>query len=135
MQSNVSTIVAATVFLALALTNVVLMLEASSPSRNAKTKTRLIAVHRVIGYLFVAMFCILAYSMSRRLAGTGITGHLPTHLVLHIVLALSLVPLLLLKILLARFYKQRDSSLMALGITIFIISFVFVSIPTLSELL
>jgi hypothetical protein len=54
MQSNVSTIVAAAVFLALALTNVALMLEASSPSHNAKTTTRLIAAHRVIGYLFCA---------------------------------------------------------------------------------
>jgi hypothetical protein len=65
----------------------------------------------------------------------GITGHLPTHLVLHVVLVLVLVPLLLLKILIARRYKHSHSSLKALGITIFVISFVLVSIPTLSELL
>lgn len=40
--------------LALALTNVALMLEAPSPSHNAKTTTRLIAAHQVIGYLFCA---------------------------------------------------------------------------------
>jgi len=44
--------------------------------------------------------------MSQRLAGLGITGHLPTHLVLHITLVLVLVPLLLLKILIARRYKH-----------------------------
>jgi ferredoxin-NADP reductase len=51
------------------------------------------------------------------------------------VLVLVLVPLLLLKILIARRYKQSHSSLKALGITIFVISFVLVAIPTLSELL
>lgn len=135
MHPNVSTILVAAVFLALALTNVVVMLEASSPSRNARTKSRLIAVHRVAGYLFVALFCIMVYSMSRRVAGAGITAHMPTYLVLHIVLAFSLVPLLLLKIVIARFYKQNYSSLRALGAAIFIVSFVLVSIPTFSELL
>jgi ferredoxin-NADP reductase len=135
MHPNVSTIVAAAVFLALAFTNVVLMLEASNPSRNAATKSRLIVVHRVGGYLFVALFCIMAYIMSRRLAGAGITNHLPTYLVLHIVLALSLGPLVLLKLVIARFYKQSFSSLRALGMAIFVISFVLVSIPTFSELL
>jgi hypothetical protein len=89
MRSNLSTVVAAAFFLALALTNVVLMLEASSSSRSAKMKPQLIAAHRVAGYLFVILFCIMAYSMSQRLAGSGITGHLPTYLVVHIVLALS----------------------------------------------
>jgi ferredoxin-NADP reductase len=83
----------------------------------------------------VILFCIMAYSMSQRLAGSGITGHLPTYLVLHIVLALVLVPLLLLKILVARRYKQSHSSLKALGIAIFVVSFVLVSIPAFSELL
>lgn len=59
----------------------------------------------------------------------------PTYLIVHIVLALSLVPLLLLKIVIARFYKQNHSSLMVLGMTIFVVAFVLVSIPTFSELL
>src|SRR4029077_13204480 len=65
----------------------------------------------------------------------GITGHLPTHLVLHIVLVLVLVPVLFLKVLIARRYKHSHSSLKALGIAIFVISFALVSIPTASELL
>jgi ferredoxin-NADP reductase len=77
----------------------------------------------------------MAYSMSQRLVGLGISGHLPIHLVLHIVLVLVLVPLLFLKILIARRYKHSHSSLKALGIAIFVISFALVSIPTLSELL
>jgi ferredoxin-NADP reductase len=134
-MSNISAIVAGVGFVTLAAANVVVMLEASQPSRSAATRSRLIAVHRAGGYLFVILLCIMAYSMSQRLAGLGITGHLPTHLVLHIVLVLVLVPLLLLKILIARRYKHSHSSLKALGITIFAISFVLVSIPAFSELL
>jgi len=134
-MSNISAIVAGVAFVTLAATNVVVMLEASQPSRNTMTRNRLIAAHRAGGYLFVILLCIMAYSMSQRLVGVGISGHLPTHLVLHIVLVLILVPLLFLKILIARRYKQSHSSLKALGIAIFIISFALVSIPTLSEIL
>jgi len=132
---NISAIVAGIAFVTLAATNVVVMLEASQPSRNGTTRTRLIALHKAGGYLFVILLCIMAYSMSQRLAGLGITGHLPTHLVLHIVLVLVLVPLLFLKILIARRYKHSHSSLKALGIAIFVISFALVCIPTLSEIL
>jgi glycine betaine catabolism B len=134
-MSNISAIVAGIALVTLAAASVVAMLEASRPSRSITTRTRLIAFHRASGYLFVILLCIMAYSMSQRLAGLGITAHLPTHLVLHIVLALVLVPLLLLKILIARRYKHSHSSLKALGISIFVISFVLVSIPAFSELL
>src|SRR5579872_6947176 len=135
LMLNISAIVAGLAFVTLAATNVVVMLEASQPSRSGMTKTRLIALHKAGGYLFVIVLCIMAYSMSQRLVGVGITGHLPTHLVLHIALVLVLVPLLFLKILIARRYQHSHSSLKALGIAIFVISFALVSIPTLSELL
>ena len=134
-MANTSNIVAGVVFVTLAAVNVVAMLEASQPSRNGTTRTRLIALHKAGGYLFVSLLCIMVYSMSQRLVGVGITGHLPAHLVLHIVLVLVLVPLLFLKILIARRYKHSHSSLKALGIAIFVISFALVTIPTLSELL
>jgi hypothetical protein len=134
-MSSISAIVAGIAFVTLAAVNVVVMLEASQPSCNGSTRTRLIAVHRAGGYLFVILFCIVAYSMSQRLAGSGMTGHLPTYLVLHVVFVLVLVPLLLLKILMARRYKQSYPALKALGIAIFVISFVLVSIPAFSELL
>src|SRR3984893_11485153 len=134
-MANTSTIVAGVAFVTLAAVNVVVMLEASQPSRNGTTRTRLIALHKVGGYLFVTLLSIMAYSMSQRLVSVGITGHLPTHLVLHIVLVLVLVPVLFLKVLIARRYKHSHSSLKALGIAIFVISVALVSIPTLSELL
>jgi ring-1,2-phenylacetyl-CoA epoxidase subunit PaaE len=134
-MSNISAIVAGTTFVALAASNVVIMLEASQPSRSPAARSRLIAAHRAGGYLFVTLFCTMVYGMTQRLAGVGITGHLPTYLVLHIVLVLFLIPLLLLKILIVRRYGQSQSALKALGIAIFVIAFVVVAIPTMSELL
>src|ERR1700693_1220501 len=133
-MANIPAIVAGGAFVTLAAANVVVILEGFQPSRNGTARARLIAVHRVGGYLFVTLFCIMTYSMSQRLAGLGITGHLPTHLVLHIALVLVLVPLLFLKILIARRYQHSHSSLKALGLAMFVISFAIVSIPTLSEL-
>src|SRR5580700_593593 len=134
-MSHISDTFSGIAFVVLAAANVVVMLEASRPSSKVTTRNRLIALHRVGGYLFVILFCIMAYSMSQRLTGSGITGDLPAYLVLHIVLVFVLVPLLLLKILIARCYKQSHSSLKALGITIFVISFLLVAIPVFSELL
>jgi hypothetical protein len=134
-MSNISAIVAGIAFVSLAAANVVVMLEASQPSRSMTMRSRLIAAHRASGYLFVILLCIMVYTMSQRLAGVGISGHLSTHLVLHITLVLVLVPMILLKILIARRYKHSHSSLKALGITIFVISFVLVAIPTFSEFL
>src|ERR1700733_15963562 len=134
-MSHSSDVFSGIAFVTLAAASVVVMLEASRPSHNVTTRSRLIALHRVAGYLFVIVFCIMAYSMSQRLAGSGITGDLPAYLVLHVVLVFVLVPLLLLKILIARRYKQSHSSLKALGITIFVISFLLVAIPVFSQLL
>jgi uncharacterized membrane protein len=58
-MSNVLDMVAGIAFVALAATNVVVMLEASQPSRNGATRSRLIALHRTGGYLFVILFCIM----------------------------------------------------------------------------
>jgi ferredoxin-NADP reductase len=122
-------------FVVLAAINAVVMLEAHRPVRGSVTKNRLIAAHRIGGYLFVILFCMMTYNMSQKLAGSGITGHLPIHLVFHVVLVLVLVPLLVLKILIARRYKQSHSSLKALGVGIFVVSFVLVAIPSFSEIL
>src|ERR1700739_3572951 len=100
MQPSIS-MIAASVLVVLAFANVVLMLETSRPLRRTTTKLRLMAAHRALGYVFVGVFCVMAYTMSQRLASVGI-GRLPTFVVAHVVLALSVVPLLLLKIAIAR---------------------------------
>src|SRR3954462_7436321 len=134
-MSVVSEMFSSLVFVALDALNMIVILEKDKPSRKTITKDRLMAIHRLGGYLFVSLFCIIVYSMSEKLAGVGMTAHLPTYLVFHIVLVLVLVPLVLLKVLVARRYKQRQSLLTGLGVSIFVVSLVLVAIPALSETL
>src|SRR2546423_13291593 len=51
--------------------NVWLILQASARVRDAKASTRLIAAHRIGGYLFVALFCVMGYFMVARLGDVG----------------------------------------------------------------
>src|SRR6266446_5160160 len=111
-----------------------LMLEAGR-TQNAGTRARLVLLHRIGGYAFVILFCVMVYVMSQRLIGEGLSHQLPTHLVAHVVLALVLAPLLLLKVSIARRYKQYHFMLMPLGLTIFITSVVLVALPAFSEFL
>jgi ferredoxin-NADP reductase len=57
---NISAILGGVAFVMLAGTNAVLMFEASQPGREAAMRTRLIAVHREVGYLFVVTGSIVA---------------------------------------------------------------------------
>ena len=127
-------LVAGVLFAGLAICNVVFMLEAER-TQNPAAKSRLALLHRIGGYAYVAQFCIMAYLMSPRVMGLGLSDKLPKYLLVHIVLVLVLVPLLVLKILIVRRYKHRYSLLMPLGLSIFIISALLVAIPAFSEFL
>ena len=128
-----STLLAGAAFVASDALNVVVMLEASRPACNGKAKSRLIAIHRIGGYMFAIFLCIMVWVMSRRLVGVGLSK-LPAD-VLHVAIAVALVPLLGLKILIARRYKHLHSLLMPLGLAIFAATFVMVSLPVLSQAL
>jgi len=83
-------------------------------------------IHRVAGYAFIALFVILCYFMFLRVKGWS--DELPGRLILHMVLALSLAPLLLVKVIVARYQKAARDLLMALGIGIFTIAFSVVAV-------
>ncbi|HKA28361.1 MAG TPA: iron-sulfur cluster-binding domain-containing protein [Candidatus Binatia bacterium] len=112
-------------FVVLAGANVWMMLHASSRSGDHATKARLIRAHRIGGYTFVLLFCVVFYFMALRLK--GVPDELPARLTLHILLALLLPPILLVKVLIARYYKQYASALLPLGVTIFALSLALVS--------
>jgi len=134
-MSSSSGLVAGILFVCLAAINVVLILEASRVTPSQKTRTFLVIGHRLGGYLFVIFLSIMAYFMSQRLVGSGLGKKLPTYLVVHVALVLLLVPLVVLKALIARRYKHHRSLLMPLGLAIFAISFLLVSIPVFSDYL
>src|SRR5579863_7080070 len=106
--------------------NVWLILQSSARVKSAKASSRLIAAHRVGGYVFIALFCVMAYFMVARLG--DVSGSAPSTTMIHLTLAMVLSPLLFVKVLVARYYKSYYSVLMPLGLVIFVLSFVLIGI-------
>jgi ferredoxin-NADP reductase len=104
--------------------NVWLVLEALSRVRAARVSSRMLTLHRIGGYLFIASFCVMAYFMIDRLR-TG--GDASPAITVHLALAMILSPLLFLKVLIARYYKSQYGLLMPLGLTIFVLAFALVA--------
>src|SRR5579872_6943957 len=106
--------------------NVWLILQASARVRDAKGSARLIAAHRIGGYLFIALFCVMGYFMVARLGDVG--GGAPPTTLIHLTLAMVLSPLIFVKVLVARYYKSYYSFLTPIGLTIFVLAFVLIGI-------
>jgi hypothetical protein len=113
-------------FVVIGAINVWLVLQASARVKDAKASTRLIAAHRIGGYLFIALFCVMGYFMVARLG--DVAGGAPPSTMIHLTLAMVLSPLLFVKVLVARYYKTYYSVLMPLGLVIFVLSFVLIGI-------
>ncbi len=121
-------------FVLIGAVNVWLILQASARVKDTQASTRLIAAHRIGGYFFIALFCVMGYFMLARLGDAG--GGAPAGTMLHITLAMVLSPLLFVKVLVARYYKSYHSFLTPIGLTIFVLSFVLIGItagPTLTH--
>jgi ferredoxin-NADP reductase len=86
----------------------------------------LVLAHRTAGYLFIAIYSVMLYYMILRIKGA--VDELPPRITVHMVLALLLVPLLVMKIFVARHQKSLQGVLHALGIAIFAISFTLVAL-------
>jgi ferredoxin-NADP reductase len=106
--------------------NVWLVLQASARVRDAKASNRLIAAHRIGGYLFIGLFCVMGYFMLARLGDAG--GGASPGTIIHLTLAMVLSPLLFVKVLVARYYKSYYSLLLPIGLVIFVLSFVLIGI-------
>jgi ferredoxin-NADP reductase/mono/diheme cytochrome c family protein len=114
--------------------NVWLILQSSARLRDAKAGARLIVAHRIGGYVFIALFCVMGYFMVARLG--DVAGGAPPGTIIHLTLAMVLSPLLFVKVLIARYYKSHYSLLMPIGLMIFVLSFVLIGItagPTLAH--
>src|SRR5215470_9877076 len=105
--------------------NVFLVLEAWSRINAASASSRMLALHRIGGYLFIALFCVMTYFMVGRLR-SGAADSSAT-VTIHLALAMILSPLLFIKVLIARYYKNQHGLLMPIGLTIFVLAFVLVA--------
>lgn len=84
------------------------------------------AIHRVAGYAFAALLVALVALGVRRLSVTG--DQIPLRAVFHVVLALGVVALLLIKVVVTRFYRQLLRLAPALGLSLFVLTLVVVAI-------
>jgi ferredoxin-NADP reductase len=122
-MKTVASIVLAGLFVFLAGFNAWNML--SNRGASARSRSLWIQVHRAAGYVFIALFWVFCYFMLLRLKGWS--DELSPRLVLHMALALLLAPLLLVKVIVARYQKSARGLLTALGIAIFAIAFTLVA--------
>ena len=117
------------VFVGLATLNVVSILESSRSANSPRTRARAIALHRAGGYLFIGLFALMVWFMSKRLIGSP--DGVPGDAAVHVDLAILLVPLLFVKVMIARKYKSYHSILMPLGLSIYVISVALVLVRVL----
>jgi ferredoxin-NADP reductase len=113
-------------FVLIGAVNVWLILQASARVRDGKAGARLIAAHRIGGYIFIALFCVMGYFMVARLG--DVAAGAPPSTMIHLTLAMVLSPLLFVKVLVARYYRSYHSLLMPIGLVIFVLSFVLIGI-------
>jgi ferredoxin-NADP reductase len=112
------------VFALLGIAAVWLIFDASRRTHSTTARERIIRAHRIAGYLFIALFCLMVWLMVLRTSASA--EELSARSTLHVLMALVLVPLLLVKVLVARYYKSFTAVLVPLGLIISTLAFVLV---------
>ena len=123
MRAGIS-IPLAVVFVLLVTFNVWSMLSSHSGSKIPARWWGLL--HRAAGYSFIVLLAVFYYFMLLRIKGWA--DELSPRIVLHMALAFSLAPLLVVKVIAVRSGKASHALLCALGITIYAIAFTLVTI-------
>jgi mono/diheme cytochrome c family protein len=114
------------IFVVLAIIQVWLMLEVTGRQKPKFNPAVLSRIHRINGWLFVAIYLIMLFIMVRKIVQTN--APLDAKSIVHWVLAISLLPLLLVKILIVRFYPKAFNHVLPMGVSILVITLAFVSI-------
>lgn len=126
MVKTSASLILGALFVIVGAVNVWLILQASARVKNARASARLIAAHRIGGYLFITLFCVMGYFMIARMRDSSSPASAGT--MVHLTVAMLLSPLLFVKVLIARYYKNYYAFLTPLGLLIFVLSFVLVAI-------
>jgi len=125
MLSTSASLVLGFTFVLVGGVNVWLVLEAWSRVKATNASSRMLTLHRIGGYLFIALFCVMTYFMVARLRSGG--ADTSATVTIHLALAMILSPLLFIKVLIARYYKNQHGLLMPIGLTIFVLAFVLIA--------
>lgn len=113
-------------FVVSAAVQVWLMLEVIGREKPRFNEKVMSALHRWNGRIFLLIYFVLAYVMVQRLAQSS--APLDTRTIMHAALALSILPILFVKILIVRFYPQAFNYVLPMGVAILAISAAFVGL-------
>jgi mono/diheme cytochrome c family protein len=113
-------------FVILAAVQVWLMLEVIGREKPRFNEKIMSVIHRWNGRMFLLVYFVLAFVMVQRLAQSS--APLDTRTIIHAALALSILPLLFVKILIVRYYPQAFNYVLPMGVAILAISLAFVGI-------
>jgi cytochrome c2 len=98
-----------------------IMIHLKGRSKDQIHGNTLVRGHRILGYTFIALYVLMVVTMIIRIS--YYQDELSPRSIFHVILALSLIPLLGVKLLVARKYKLLTSRLFFLGMTIFLFAF------------
>jgi cytochrome c2 len=98
-----------------------IMIHLKGKSEDRVHGKKLVWTHRILGYFFVAIYVFMIVTMIVRIS--FYQDELSPRAIFHVVFALCLLPLLAVKLLVARKYVVLTSRLFFLGVTIFLFAF------------
>jgi cytochrome c2 len=98
-----------------------IMIHLKGRSKDQIHGNTLVRGHRILGYTFIALYVLMVVTMIIRIS--YYQDELSPRSIFHVILALSLIPLLGVKLLVAKKYKLLTSRLFFLGMTIFLLAF------------
>jgi ferredoxin-NADP reductase/mono/diheme cytochrome c family protein len=113
------------IFVAAGCAAIWLIFDASRLLHDTAKRDRVLRAHRLAGYAFVALFCLMTWFMILKVRDQQ--EELSMRSMFHVLVALVLIPLLTVKIVIARRYRSYQSALVPLGLTIFVLGFVLAS--------
>ena len=113
-------------FVIMAAVQVWLMLEVTGRAKPRFNPRIMSRIHRVNGYLFIALYLVFLYVMIKRVAGAN--EPLDTKGILHMALAVSIIPILVVKILIVRYYPKSFDIVPLMGIALLVVTTSLVSI-------
>jgi len=113
-------------FVIIAAIQVWLMLEVTGRQKPRFNPDRLSLIHRINGWLFVTIYLVMLVVMTRKVMQSN--APLDAKSIIHWILAISLLPLLFVKILIVRFYPKAFNHVLPMGVSILVITMAFVTI-------
>ncbi len=125
MNPQLASIIAV-LFVIMGTVTVFIMLEMTGRRGDRADKKNWFYIHKILGYFFIFIFVVMLFLMIRKAA--GLQEDFTSRAVVHISLALALVPLLVVKVMVVRRYPQHLQKLPLLGVVILTFSFVLTGI-------